>query len=114
MLAARVVSGGGPEDLSVGADTLAGGIAAADRSGYVDPGYAMDSAWRGVLPPATGFVHLEDIPVRVLLDLAQRGVALAREHGSPPGSPVSLLDQDVISVDSGGQTVASRCDVYSL
>ncbi len=116
VLAARVVSGRmRPGDMSVGADALVRALAAAEQSGYVDPGYAMDSAWRGVLPPATGFVHLEDIPVRVLLDLAQRGVALAREHGSAQGPPVSLLDQDVISVDSGGQTVGipMRC-VFAL
>ena len=77
-------------------------MAEADDSGYVDPGFAMDSAWRGVLPPESGFVHLDDIPARVLLDLAQRGVALAREHGSAQGPPASLLDQEVISVSAGG------------
>lgn len=115
VLACRVVGGRvRPDDLSAGADTLVRAISAADRADYVDTGYAMDSAWRGVLPPATGFVHLDDIPARVMLDLAQRGVALAREHGAQ-GPPVSLLDQDVISVSSAGLAVGvpMRC-VFAL
>ena len=36
-----------------------------------------------------------------MLDLAQRGVALAKEHGSAHGPPASLLDQEVIAVSSG-------------
>ena len=71
VLASRVVAGKvRPEDLSVGADGLARGLSAMDSSGYVDPGFAMDSAWRGALPPATGFTHLDDIPAGVMLDLA--------------------------------------------
>ncbi|HNA50371.1 MAG TPA: hypothetical protein PK594_05925, partial [Mycobacterium sp.] len=78
VLAGRVVGGRmRPDDLSAGADALIRALAVSDPSGYVDPGYAMDSAWRGALPPRTGFVHLDDVPARVVLDLAQRGVALA-------------------------------------
>ena len=116
VLACRVVGGRvRPDDLSAGADTLVHALAAVAGAGYVDTGYAMDSAWRGVLPPASGFVHLDNIPARVMLDLAQRGVALAREHGSAQGPPVSLLDQDVISVSSGDVTVGipMRC-VFAL
>ncbi|BCI86845.1 hypothetical protein NIIDMKKI_20510 [Mycobacterium kansasii] len=51
VLASRVVAGRvRPDDFSVGAAGLARGLAAMDTSGYVDPGYAMDSAWRGALP----------------------------------------------------------------
>lgn len=116
VLAGRAVQGAvRPDDLSAGADALLRGLETADRSGYVDPGWAMDSAWRGVLPPETGFAHLDDVPARVMLDLAQRGVALAREHGSGQGPPVSLLDQEVISVSAGGITVGipMRC-VFAL
>lgn len=116
VLASRAVGGRiRPDDLSVGADTLAAAVGAADASGFVEPGYAMDSAWRGVLPPSTGFTHLDDVPARVMLDLAQRGVALAREHGSGQGPPVSLLDQEVISVSAGEQVVGipMRC-VFAL
>jgi hypothetical protein len=116
VLASRVVSGRvRPSDLSVGADALARALPAMDRSGFVDPGFAMDSAWRGALPPETGFVHLDDVPARVVLDLAQRGVALAKEHSSAHGPPASLLDQEVVAVTSGdvGVGVPMRC-VFAL
>ncbi|OBH97351.1 hypothetical protein [Mycobacterium sp. E2733] len=117
VLASRVVGGEvRPEDLSVGADALARGLSAMDEdSGYVDPGFGMDSAWRGALPPDSGFTHLEDVPARVMLDLAQRGARLAKEHGSSHGPPVSLLDQEVIQVSSADASVGlpMRC-VFAL
>jgi hypothetical protein len=116
VLASRVVVGKvRPEDLSVGADGLARGLSAMDESGYVDPGFAMDSAWRGALPPESGFTHLDDIPARVMLDLAQRGAQLAKEHGSAHGPPVSLLDQEVVRVSSADESVGlpMRC-VFAL
>lgn len=101
VLASRVVVGRvRPDDMSVAADGLARGLSAMDAEGYVDPGFAMDSAWRGALPPESGFTHLDDVPARVMLDLAQRGAQLAKEHGSSHGPPVSLLDQEVIRVSS--------------
>ena len=86
VLAGRVLQGRvRPHDLSVGADELGRVLASADQSGYVDPGFAMDSAWRGVLPPDAGFAHLDDVPARVMLDLAQR--AIDAESSLPPPSP---------------------------
>jgi hypothetical protein len=115
VLASRVVSGTlRPDDLSVGADELARGMAAVDSAGYVNPGFPMDSAWRGALPPDSGFAHLDDVPARLMLDLAQRGAELAKEH-SAQGPPVSLLDQEVIRVSSGDASVGvpMRC-VFAL
>jgi hypothetical protein len=116
VLASRVVAGRvRPADLSAGADALARGLVAVDRSGRVDPGFPMDSAWRGVLPPDTGFTHIDDVPARVVLELAQRGVELAKEHGSTHGPPVSLLDQEVLAVSSpqGDVDIPMRC-VFAL
>ncbi|MDT5000176.1 MAG: hypothetical protein QOK12_2281 [Mycobacterium sp.] len=116
VLASRVVGGRvRPADLSAGADALARALPHMDRSGYVDPGFAMDSAWRGALPPDNGFVHLDDVPARAVLDLAQRGVALAREHSSAHGPPASLLEQEVVAVRSGDTEVGipMRC-VFAL
>jgi hypothetical protein len=116
VLASRVVSGRiKPTDLSAGANALSAGLMAMDRSGYVDPGFAMDSAWRGALPPETGFLHLDDVPARAVLDLAQRGVELAKEHSSAHGPPASLLDQEVVAVSSGDTSVGipMRC-VFAL
>lgn len=115
VLASRVVTGQvRPSDLSAGADALVAGLSTA-RGGYVDPGFPMDSAWRGGLPPEDGFVHLDDVPARVMLDLAQQGGALAREHGSAHGPPASLMDQEVIAVSAGDVTVGvpMRC-VFAL
>ena len=116
VLASRVVGGRiKPADLSAGADALSAGLMAMDRSGYVEPGFAMDSAWRGALPPETGFLHLDDVPARAVLDLARRGVALAKEHSSAHGPPASLLDQEVVAVSSGDTSVGipMRC-VFAL
>jgi hypothetical protein len=116
VLASRVVGGRiNPADLSAGADALATGLRAMDDTGRVDPGFAMDSAWRGALPPDTGFVHLDDVPARVVLDLAQRGSALAKEHSSSHGPPASLLDSEVVAVSSGDDSVVipMRC-VFAL
>jgi hypothetical protein len=116
VLASRVVAGViRPDDLSVGADELGRGLADLDGSGYVDPGFPMDSAWRGALPPDSGFTHLDDVPARLLLDLAQRGSQLAKEHSSAQGPPVSLLDQEVIRVSAAGDSVGvpMRC-VFAL
>jgi hypothetical protein len=112
VLASRVVVGKlRPDDLSVGADALARGLSAMDAAGYVDPGFSMDSAWRGALPPEAGFTHLDDVPARVMLDLAQRGAQLAKEHGSSYGPPASLLDQEVIRVTSASAGVIGGADV---
>jgi hypothetical protein len=55
------------------------------------------------------------VPARLLLDLAQRGSQLAKEHSSAQGPPVSLLDQEVIRVVGGGDSVGvpMRC-VFAL
>jgi hypothetical protein len=117
VLASRVLGGRvRPADLSAGADALAAGLNAMDgSSGFVEPGFPMDSAWRGALPPESGFVHLDDVPARVVLDLAQRGIALAKEHSSAHGPPASLLDQEVVAVSSGDASVGipMRC-VFAL
>lgn len=116
VLASRVVVGRvRPTDLCAGADALARGLAAMDATGFVDAGFPMDSAWRGVLPPDTGFTHLDDVPARVVLDLAQRGGALAREHSSAHGPPSSLMDQEVVAVSAGDEHVGvpMRC-VFAL
>jgi hypothetical protein len=115
VLVSRVITGRlRPADISAGADALAAGLSGA-TDGFVDPGYPMDSAWRGGLPPEVGFTHVEDVPARVMLDLAQRGSTLAREHGSAHGPPASLLDQEVVAVSSGDVSVGipMRC-VFAL
>lgn len=105
-LAARVIVGTiVPDDTSAGADVLVSALQNAD-DGVIDPGFSMDSAWRGTLPPDSGFAHLDDVPARVLIGLAQRGAALAKEHGSSHGPPSSLLEQQVLHVTGDGDDVS--------
>jgi hypothetical protein len=116
VLASRVVVGRvRPADMTVAVDGLAQGLAAMNAMGYVDPGFAIDSAWRSALPPESGFVHLDDVPAAVVLDLAQQGARLAKEHSSSHGPPASLLDQEVLRVSSADVSVGlpMRC-VFAL
>jgi hypothetical protein len=105
VLASRVVAGVvRPPDVCAGADELLEGLAVAGPSGYVDTGFPMDSVWRWVLPPDSGFAHVDDVPVDTVLGLAQRGADVSKEQGAK-GPPVSLLDQEVLSVSCAGVTV---------
>lgn len=106
VLASRHVRGTvAPADTCVAADGLRAAVVGAPGAVIeVDPGWAMDSAWRGALPPDDGFAHIDDIPARVLVELAHRGVALSREHGAQ-GPPASLLAQEVLEVSGGDLTV---------
>ncbi|WP_374112268.1 hypothetical protein [Rhodococcus sp. CH91] len=106
VLAGRVVRGTvTPADTCVAAESLrAALLAGAAPRTELDPGWAMDSAWRGALPPDEGYVHVDDVPARVLVELAQRGVALTREHGAQ-GPPASLLAQEVLEVSGAGTAV---------
>ncbi|MEE2031863.1 hypothetical protein [Rhodococcus chondri] len=105
-LAMRVVQGAvTPADICVAADGLRAALVALDGPHTeVDPGWAMDSAWRGALPGDAGYTHVDDVPARVLIELAHRGVAVARDQGAQ-GPPASLLAQEVLEVSGGELTV---------
>ncbi|NEW35817.1 hypothetical protein GV791_25085 [Nocardia cyriacigeorgica] len=90
-----VVAELGVDDVTVGADLVLSGLASGSP---IDLGYSMDSAWRGALPPVTGFSHVDDVPARTLVELAEQGADLAKEHGSGHGPPAALLDQTVLTV----------------
>ena len=112
VLAGRVVAGTvTPPDFTGGAEELCRGLKEADDGGRADLGYPMDSAWRGTLPPETGFVHLDDVPATALIEIARQGADLAREHAGPLGPPASLLEQQVLQVSSVNDSVGvpMRC-----
>ncbi|WP_226355685.1 hypothetical protein [Pseudonocardia sp. ICBG601] len=69
---------------------------AVDRSAAVDPG--PPAPWLDELPPDDGWSRVDDVPAAELDELADRGLALAREHAGPMGPPASLLDQTVLTV----------------
>ncbi|MGV9612314.1 hypothetical protein [Nocardia xishanensis] len=97
-----VVAELGVDDVTVGADQVLAGLGTGSP---IDLGYSMDSAWRGALPPVDGFAHVDDVPARTLVELAERGAALAKEHGSQHGPPASLLDQTVLTVSAADTAV---------
>ncbi|GAA4475475.1 hypothetical protein GCM10023094_12990 [Rhodococcus olei] len=114
VLAARVVTGRmRPDDITAAADGVLHALDAAEGA-EIDPGFAMDSAWRGALPPDQGFVHVDDVPAHILIDLARQGTQVAADHGGH-GPPASLLDQEVLTVDGGGERVGvSMRAVFAL
>lgn len=74
---------------------------AVDRSAAVDPG--PPAPWLDELPPDDGWSRVDDVPAAELDELADRGLALAREHAGPMGPPASLLDQTVLTVSPPDQ-----------
>ncbi|GAB88458.1 hypothetical protein [Gordonia rhizosphera] len=106
-----------PDDIVCDASTLRANLVAAAPGEPVDPGFPLDSAWRGALPATTGFVHLDDVPARAIVELSRGGAQLARTEGSAHGPATGLLDQDVLDVSSadGGTRVAvSLRSVFAL
>jgi hypothetical protein len=106
-LATRTVAGRvEPGDVTVSGSELLAGLTVA-RGEVVDPGPARDLMWRSALPPAEGWLPVDELPVAVINDLAERGVAVARENPGPHGTPpASLLDQSVLTVNGSGLAVS--------
>lgn len=73
-----------------------------DNSETIGP--ARDPNWPGALPPAEGFALVDNIPVDVVRELADKGQALARQFSGPLGPPASLLDQVVLTVEGEAGT----------
>jgi len=115
VVAARSVPGQlTPPDTTVNAADLLTALAV-QRGAGVDPGFAVDAAWRSASPPEGGFTHVDDVPEHVLVQLSEQGVALAREHAGPHGPPASLLDSVVLTAHGGGLMIGVplRC-VFAL
>lgn len=99
VLVTRSVAGSmEPAQRTVPASALLTALAV-ERAEAVDPG-PSEGLWSGELPPDEGWERIDDIPVAELDGLADRGIALAREHAGPLGPPASLLDQTVLTVSA--------------
>ncbi|MCQ4625646.1 hypothetical protein KBX18_08795 [Corynebacterium sp. CCUG 69979] len=96
-VASRRVTGSVSRD---GAVVSARDLDAALAEGRSELGPARDHDWIGALPPKTGFVEREIVPVAVVRDLADQGRRLARQFSGPLGPPRSLLEQIVLTVQS--------------
>jgi hypothetical protein len=112
VLATRTVRGTiSPSDVTVSANELLAALAIVGGQ-RLDPGPAQDLLWRAALPPTTGWQLVDELPGRMVANLAERGIAVARDNTGPHGGlPTSLLDQDVLTVSGAGLDVkvSMRC-----
>lgn len=106
VLATRTVLGTvEPGDVTVSGNDLLAALAVS-RADRVDPGRAMDMQWRSALPPLAHWQVVEQLPAKVVSDLTDRGLEVARENVGPNGTPpASLLDQTVLTVSGDGLEV---------
>lgn len=106
VLATRTVRGSvRPRDVTVSGNELLAALAVVGGE-RLDPGPQRDLLWRAALPPTGGWQVVDDLPTRVVADLADRGVDLARRNPGPRGgAPASLLDQHVLTVSGSGLDV---------
>lgn len=94
-----------PSDVTVSGNELLAGLAVV-RADRIDPGLPRDMQWRSPLPPGKHWQVVDRIPAREVAELADRGLAVARENVGPQGTPpASLLDQTVLTVEGDGLAV---------
>lgn len=112
VLATRAVHGEIlPNDVTVSGSELLASLTIA-RGDRIDPGPPRDLMWHAELPIGGHWQHIDDVPVRVVSELTDRGVTLARENAGPHGTPpASLMDQTVLTVsgDASEVKIPMRC-----
>ena len=106
VLATRTVRGRvQPDDVTVSGNELLAALAVVGGE-RLDPGPPRDLMWRAALPPPGGWLVVDELPMRIVADLADRGVEVARQNPGPRGTaPASLLDQNVLTVSGAGLDV---------
>ncbi|WP_018685149.1 hypothetical protein [Actinokineospora enzanensis] len=103
VLATRTARGSvDPTDMTVSGNELLAALAVV-RGDRLDPGPPRDLLWRSALPPTRHWQVVDRLPARMVSDLADKGIAVARENVGPQGTPpASLLDQNVLTVTGDG------------
>jgi hypothetical protein len=102
VLATRAVAGTiTPSDITVSGNELLAALTVVGGP-VMDPGPARDLMWHAELPASGRWQLVDELPVAVVSDLADRGVTLARDNAGPHGNPpASLMDQAVLTVTGG-------------
>jgi hypothetical protein len=94
-----------PADMTVSGNELLAALAVV-RGDRLDPGHPQDMLWRSALPPARHWQRVDQLPGKLVSDLADKGIAVARDNVGPNGNPpASLLDQTVLTVTGEGMAV---------
>ncbi|UQS23331.1 hypothetical protein L1857_11110 [Amycolatopsis thermalba] len=101
-LATRAVHGEvEPGDVTVSGNELLAALTVAGGE-RMDPGPPRDLLWHSELPATGPWQLVDELPTKVISELTDRGVALARENAGPHGTPpASLMDQAVLTVSEG-------------
>jgi hypothetical protein len=102
VLATRAVHGEiTPRDVTVSGSELLAALAITPGE-RMDPGAPRDLLWHSELPAGADWQQVELVPARVLTDLADKGVEVARSNVGPHGTPpASLMNQTVLTVTEG-------------
>ncbi|MCA1186969.1 MULTISPECIES: hypothetical protein [unclassified Saccharopolyspora] len=94
-----------PADVTVSGNELLASLTVAGGP-EMDPGPQRDLLWRSELPPPEGWRRVDDLPAKLVGEVADRGIAMAKENVGPKGTPpASLLDQEVFTVSGSGLDV---------
>lgn len=106
VLATRTVRGEvQPSDVTVSGNELLAALSVV-RGDRIDPGRPYDLMWRSALPPDAHWQTVDLLPAKVVSELADRGLAVARDNVGPQGTPpASLLDQTVLTVTGDGMEI---------
>ncbi len=100
-----------PSDMTVHAGNLLSALAV-DHREAVDPGPVIDASWRSQLPPAQGWVTVDDVPAEVLAELVEQGAEQVRQNPGPAGgASTALLDSEAITVSGNGMRVVLQMRV---
>ncbi|MFR9730253.1 hypothetical protein ACL03H_13570 [Saccharopolyspora sp. MS10] len=94
-----------PADVTVSGNELLATLTVAGGPS-MDPGPPRDLLWRSELPPAAGWRRVDDLPAKLVGEVADQGIGVAKENVGPKGTPpASLLDQEVFTVSGAGLEV---------
>ncbi len=106
VLATRTVRGEvQPSDVTVSGNELLAALSVV-RGDRIDPGRPYDLMWRSALPPDAHWQTVDLLPAKVVSELADRGLSVARDNVGPQGTPpASLLDQTVLTVTGDGMEI---------